>query len=238
MTSYEVSTQTLLEPVVFSVPPNKKRRKRKQSKDNLLFRKLDQFFSIRENFMIIYDITNQNSLLSLRLCEFICTTMARRGLMVTKKDGSKVYLDAAYQAYQDSKGKVLFDFFRRNPKTKFTMNKFDLILETNLAQLRCFRFAIEFGVIAYALANFRHIEESMSISTALKRKNRKPQDKKSLREVQKYPQAYAGIHQKETSKLMSCSLSRKKRPRVHMFVDSINLTLSPAGTRKVTTKDL
>ena len=126
------------------------------------FGNLDVFFDVQSNFSTMYSIVTKRDPISLRMLEYICTEMARDGLVTTNSDGSNVYLDAAYQQVLESKGKAMFDAFKRNKKTLFVLDKHGRSIETNLAQARFFEFAIQHGVIVFARKNFRRIEECMS----------------------------------------------------------------------------
>lgn len=126
------------------------------------FCNLDVFFDDQSNFDMMYSIVQKLDPISLRMCEFICTDMARNGLVTKHINGSDVYLDAAYQEVLESKGKAMFDVFKRNKRTIFVMDKHGRSIETNLAQVRFFEFAIKNGVIVFARKNFRHVESLMS----------------------------------------------------------------------------
>ena len=133
---------------------------------------LDKFFDDPDHFSEMYDIVTKGDAISLRMCEFICTDMARNGLVIERLDGTNVYLDAVYKDMLHSKGKAMFDVFRRNKKTLFMLDKHGRSLQTNLAQVRFFQFAITTGVIRFARANFRMIEGLMSKATVLRHKRK------------------------------------------------------------------
>lgn len=168
--AYAAKSLCLTDPAV----PFKKRSRNRMANRNMETRmkihikSLNKFYSNEEHFNTVYRIVNQKTVLSLRLLEFVCTHIAKQGLVLHVGEKT-VYLDSAYQDRLDSQGKVFFDPFRRNPKSRFIMEKFDKELDTNIAQLRFFKFAIRNGVIKYATENFRTIEAAMSEYTAHKR---------------------------------------------------------------------
>ena len=110
------------------------------------------------------EIVNKRSPVSLRMLEFTCTVMARSGMVVL--GALCISLEADYQDRIDSFGKKYFDFFRRDPDSKFLLRRFGRSLVTNIAQQRAFEFASTIGVIMYVKKNFRLIERLMSEATA------------------------------------------------------------------------
>jgi len=134
------------------------------------FRKMATFFNDRHRYEQMHEIINKQHVISLRLCEHVCTTMAKAGLRTTRADGASVYLDAAYKDKQDSQGKQLFDAFRRRKSSLFQFDRFNRTLLTNIAQLRFFEFLYTNGVLKYITENFRLVERSMSIYMENKKK--------------------------------------------------------------------
>jgi hypothetical protein len=215
MVAFAVYNGSLCDPLPVFIPSNrpkgcklrKKRGIRSMKKQNIHYSSLSRFFDKETHYNYLYNIVQQKSLLSLRLLEFICTTLSREGIIVTRlSSGEKVYLDAIYQDKMDSHGKQLFDPFRRNPNSKFTFCKFKKVVDTNIAQLRFFQFVIEYGVIAYAENNFRSIELKMSRDTA----------------------------KKKTSKLMgSPKPQRKRKCKPHVYSEQVQITFSPVSSCKI-----
>lgn len=174
MTAVGYNERTLQERI--KLPPVKKKSSRNlDTRRQIHFTMMRKFFSRNENaFNTMFDIVNQNSPISLRLLEFICTVMAKDGLTLTTPMSGFRSLSMLYQSHIESQGKGFFDPFRRNPKSKFTIKCFGKTIETNIAQLRFFRFAILNGVIQYAKDNFRDVETAMSEYTATRRHNNTP----------------------------------------------------------------
>lgn len=224
------------------------RRKRKtniKTRIHILFKKLNSFFDNEEHFNTMYSILKQESLVSLRLCQFICTTMARNGLITKDLAGNEVPLEEVHRSQQDSQGKVLFDPFCRNPKSRFLFTKFNRTVDTNIAQLRFMRFAITYGVISYALANFRHVEDLMSAATAARKNKRKNMTATARQRTKKKklftphtPKPVAGeitVHMdsmcspKRTKKSLSPT---RKLKYTHVHINSVRLTFSPSVKMK------
>ena len=164
-----------------------------KSLTHLHHKNLDRFFDDPAHFGEMYDIVTKRDAISLRMCEFICTDMACDGLVLERLDGTNIYLDAVYKNMLHSKGKVMFDVFRRNKKTLFMLDKHGRSLQTNLAQVRFFQFAITTGVIRFARANFRMIESLMSRATVLRQKrNRTKTTRRPSKKVKVKAHAYTG----------------------------------------------
>ena len=81
------------------------------------FKMLAGFFDDARSFAIMQSVVNKKNGISLRMLEFVCTTFARRGLVVDSPTGTKVNVDAAYQDALRAHGKAFFDAFRRNKST-------------------------------------------------------------------------------------------------------------------------
>jgi hypothetical protein len=155
--------------------------------------------------------------------------MAKEGLIVVCDDGTKVFLDSEYKAKMNSQGKIMFDPFRRNPKSKFTLAKFNKKVETNIAQLRFISFAIRKGVISYALKNFRMVESLMSKVTAEKKRAEKQKNKNPF-SIPQSPRAVAGV---VNSPKICHTKRRRSQPTYHQIHTSF-LLFSPSTKKKRT----
>ena len=131
------------------------------SKDSLFLTRLGVFFARKDRYMAMHDILCRRSKISLRMCDFVCTKMARQGLRVPGPDGNDVYVAAAYRDAQDSHGKLYFDAFRRSKTTPVRFDRFGKKLTTNVAQLRFFEFLITTGVLEYVKQNITKVESLM-----------------------------------------------------------------------------
>jgi hypothetical protein len=228
--AYAPKSHTLTDPLQ-RIAPVKPRRTRNSCK-GIHIKKLIGFYKDKVNFNILFDIVNQNSLLSLRLCEFVCTHLARKGLITKSLTGEDVHLDSAYQAARDWQGKSMFDPFCRDPLTKFKLNMFDKSTNTNVAQMRFIKFAIVNGVIAYALKNFRVVESKMSIHTAEMKKERalRCAGKRKLTTTQKSPKirSVAGVSTTEMGSPKVYSSPKRKRIRPYVHSRTVRMTFSPS----------
>jgi hypothetical protein len=183
--------------------PYKRHSRAMQKQNGIHFNALNLFFSDKKHFNVISSIVNQKSLISLRLLEFVCTHVAQTGLLVTKQDGSSVYLDTYYQDCLDSRGKQFFDPFRRNPRSRFMFTKFGKTIDTNIAQMRFFRFVINFGVIAYATDNYQELDVLMSRVTAKRKLLRK------------------------TNPAQARPRHKRKRGKPHVHITTVKLVFTP-----------
>jgi hypothetical protein len=166
--------------------------------------------------------------------------MAHNGLVVTNNKGKQIYIEEHYQAQMASHGKVMFDPFCRNPSTRFIFTKGTRCVDTNIAQLRFFRFAITSGLIKYAINNFRYVEELMSTVTANKRKKRRRRgvavSNKHTNLIQvKHkigctPKSFSGevtIHEDQQYNQYPVRSPKKRRVQPHIHVSNIHLVFSP-----------
>lgn len=142
----------------------------------VLLKKISAFFQTKGRFMAMYEVVHQNSLVSLRMCEFVCTAFAERqqGLWTTSENGELVDVELAYREWQDKDGKVHFDAFRRHKKCALVrMQMHGKSLLTNIAQLRFFQFMITNGILLYIKDNLRLIETAMSAHVAASRQHKR-----------------------------------------------------------------
>lgn len=107
-------------------------------RDDLL-RRANMFFSVRTNFEALHSILSKKKLISLRTLEFTVINF-------TKFVPNSLKMNGNYQVFLDSHGKRFFDAFRRHEKFNYTYEdkvNGDLMVATNVAQLRFLKFVIE-----------------------------------------------------------------------------------------------
>ena len=128
---------------------------------------LNEFYSKEDNFYALTEILTKQKRLSLRTLEFAASHSHKfqRGLK----------LHGVYQNYLDSNGKKYFDAFRRHQKFSYELNGKEV--ESNVAQLRFIKFALENGVVNWLSSptNVDSVEREMKrhINSRKKGKKRK-----------------------------------------------------------------
>jgi hypothetical protein len=209
MSAFAPPSLNLSDRVIIDDSKKLKNHRNLETRQCIHMKSVTRFFDKEDRVRTLVSIVNKQSAISLRLLEFVCTHMARCGLVLSRKDGTPLYLDALYKDRLESQGKSFFDPFRRNPKSRFVFHKFGMKVETNLAQLRFFQFAIKNGVIDYAKQNFRAVEEHMSEVSSQRKtpKKRKTTD----------PPRRLG--------------AKKKKTKPRMRTDTVHMDFTPKSKR-------
>jgi len=119
------------------------------SKQDLLLKSLDDFFSDEKNYSELSDILNHTSGISLRNIEWFVTNYAKtkRTKFVTPS-GNTVDIHIAYKASLGGYSKKFFDPFCRTERIQFKG------FTTTVAQLNFIRWCIRNGII-------RHIKQEV-----------------------------------------------------------------------------
>lgn len=114
------------------------------SKNNLLLKSLDDFFSDEKHFRELSDILNHNSGISLRNIEWFVTNYAKdKHTTFSTPSGNTINVHIAYKSSLGGYSKKLFDPFCRTERIEFKG------LVTTVAQLNFIRWCIRNGIIDY-----------------------------------------------------------------------------------------
>lgn len=147
-----------------------------ETKNDILLKKLTDFFWNNRNIHIMISIINGNSNISLRILDWFTTNYSKNYNVkynIVNKNNEielfKVYLQ--YKLQLKSFNKKLFDPFCRRSRIKFRYNN-DSMLITTLGQLNFFKWSIENNVIDYVKNNLEKIENDMIFSKKEKIKNK------------------------------------------------------------------
>lgn len=181
------------------------------ARDSLQYAIVDKFFSIPENFAILYSVLNNTNSktaataeqlqqdavvkqepgvalpefpqISLRTLEHLCTTYSQKQAAVYTFQGQTHSVDHEYTRFLSTHGKAKFDVFRRSPdKTFVKMEKFGKTIFTTLCQLLFFRAAIQNGILHYAVRHRASIEMDMADRLKEQRQSRRRRRRSSSRE--------------------------------------------------------
>lgn len=114
------------------------------SKNQILLKSLDDFFSDEKHFMELSDILSHNSGISLRNIEWFVTNYAKdRRTTFTTPTGTNIDVHIAYKSSLGGYSKKLFDPFCRTERIEFKG------LITTVAQLNFIRWCIRNGILEY-----------------------------------------------------------------------------------------
>lgn len=132
-------------------------------KQDALLRALNRYYSDPEKRKHLASIVGRKSAVSLRIIDWLTTNYAKKYNVVYHVDDGKrsfnVYLE--YKACLRSFSKKFFDPFARRERLDFDDGTGNTIT-TTLAQQNFFKWAIESGVIDYAIAHVADIENDMN----------------------------------------------------------------------------
>ena len=137
------------------------------NKHELIMKKIKCFFGEDANFQMIRPILLQESPISLRLLDWLCTNWARFNVVMldTFRNGVKekinLYLD--YKAHLKAYSKRSFDPFCRRERImlRFESDPEQRTFVSTTAQMNFFRWAVEAGVLEYCNTNISQIESDM-----------------------------------------------------------------------------
>jgi len=114
------------------------------SKDQILLKSLDEFFSDEKHFMELSDILGHNFGISLRNIEWFVTNYTKdKRTTFTTPAGTSIDVHIAYKSSLGGYSKKLFDPFCRTERIQFKG------LTTTVAQLNFIRWCIRNGIIEY-----------------------------------------------------------------------------------------
>jgi hypothetical protein len=114
------------------------------SKNQILLKSLDEFFSDDKYFMELRDILSHNSGISLRNIEWFVTNYAKdKRTTFTTPTGTNIDVHIAYKSSLGGYSKKLFDPFCRTERIEFKG------LTTTVAQLNFIRWCIRNGILDY-----------------------------------------------------------------------------------------
>lgn len=149
-----------------------------QSKQNLLLISLTRFFDNSTHMQTYLDIIKGNSILSLRLLDWLVTNYSKMNNVtydIELENGSSrsfnMFLN--YKTQLKAYSKKQFDPFQRRERISFNIQSNDGTSKhiSTVGQLNFFRWAIQNQVIEYAKQNIQSIEKSMNKGIANRKKH-------------------------------------------------------------------
>jgi len=140
------------------------------TQNELLLKKLLEFYNTNGNLDRMLSIINGNSRISLRIVDWFATNYAKKYYTVYDINNLrfKVYID--YKLKLKAYSKRRFDPFCRWDRIIIPYNHTSSI-QTTIGQLNFFKWALENGVVDYIDNNYLSIEKDMNSRNSTSRKN-------------------------------------------------------------------
>lgn len=137
-----------------------------------------RFYKSNTNVNQLVDIVAKNSKISLRVIDYLCTNYAKTHDVVYYIDKKPFNLYLQYRSQLKAYSKKQFDPFRRHERITIPVPESILPegkLETTVAQLNFFKWAIEKKVISFLEKkdNYDKIEKGMTTELLVKNSNSK-----------------------------------------------------------------
>ena len=185
--------------------------KKKSSHGLLMYSALYSYYATDAKKMnILIGIVSESTRLSLRLIDWFVTSYARRNNTVYNLNGERFHVYNVYQQMLTGYTKYFFDPFCRWERSYLPYEEGKTV-ETTVAQLHFFKWAIDSQLLTYIESNYADIESDM---------------KKCAAEI---------THQKEQQRLLSLSsssFSSSSSPSLSSGGDTLSLLPSLPRTRK------
>ena len=156
-----------------------------ESQNDLLLKKLMNYYGDEENFNKMLSIINGESKISLRIVDWFSTNYAKKNFTTYDLDTCprfKIYND--YKLKLKAYSKRRFDPFCRWDRIKVPFGNKEFSIETTIGQLNFFKWAIENKIIDYIESHYESIENDMNArnSTSRKKIEVKKNDSRKKRE--------------------------------------------------------
>jgi len=158
----------------------------KSQKQLCYYKMVDRFFkksTIEINKKMV-DIINANSIISLRVLEWVVTKSNKKSVNIKIGDNEYFSINIMYKAQLKSYKKKNFDPFRRDRKFYYSYDQIDDTKKvlTTLGQLNFFKWAISNKIIDYVEKHYEDINRSM-INYNKEEKIKKTEKKKKKVEI-------------------------------------------------------
>ena len=124
-----------------------------EKKQDLLLKSLLKFYKCDDHLKQLVNIIKSNNGISLRIIDYLCTNYAKKCdvmYYIDRKRPFNLYLQ--YRSQLKAYSKMQFDPFRRHERITIPIPEYLIetkVLETTVAQLNFFKWAIENKVIKY-----------------------------------------------------------------------------------------
>ena len=159
------------------------------SQNELLLKKLMEFYEKDNNLNKMLEIINGESQISLRIVDWFSTNYAKKNYTIyTLKNNSKSLRFKVYNDYKlmlKAYSKKRFDPFCRWQRITIPYGNDGYFIETTIGQLNFFKWALENEVIDYIKNNYKVIETDMNSrnSNSKKKSNQSSIERKKREEL-------------------------------------------------------
>jgi hypothetical protein len=146
-----------------------------ESADQVLLDSLKNFYSVQKHADQLREVLgNPDNPISLRSLDWLITNYSKKKNISYMLPGDvrvfNIFTD--YKSQLKSFSKRMFDCFKRRDRISFELAD-GTVLESTIAQLNMFRWAIRYQVLEYCRDHLREIEMDMNRGTKPKEKNGK-----------------------------------------------------------------
>jgi hypothetical protein len=158
-----------------------------EHKSKKLLDSLREYYSIKNRFYRIQSIINadpNSNNVSLRLVDWLITNYSKSKNIVYYVKGSPFNVHQSYKNMLKAYSKRLFDPFRRHGR--IVLEHEGNQLETTVAQLSFFRWAIENDILKYASENRDSIKKNMDFHTKNRSKDKRCELSKTTKGANMY----------------------------------------------------
>lgn len=135
------------------------------SQENILLQSLKKYYNKNNKALIIIDIINGTSNISIRLIDFLITNYSKKNNISYNINNINFNIYSNYKSQLKSFNKKYFDPFSRGSRIPyfflFTNNDEDCII-TTIGQLNFFRWYLEKNIHKYILNNFNILELALN----------------------------------------------------------------------------
>ena len=137
-----------------------------ENKSQKLLTSMQEYYKHRNRFSLIESIINTNpssNKVSLRLVDWLITNYSKSRNIVYSVNNNPFNIHQSYKNMLKAYSKRLFDPFRRH--TRVYLEHEGTVLETTVAQLSFFKWAIQNDVLKYAMEHKDDIKFDMDLHT-------------------------------------------------------------------------
>lgn len=131
-----------------------------ETKSEVLMESLQRFYSDAKHLRTLTDVLRNRTAVSLRTLDWLVTNYAKKKNIVYATPSKTINVYLEYKSCLKAFSKRAFDPFQRRDRISLTDADGEKMTST-IGQLNFFRFAIKYGVIAYALQHATDIESDM-----------------------------------------------------------------------------
>ena len=125
---------------------------------------LKRYYKNTNNSTQLFKVLHSNDAVSLRLIDWLVTNYSKEKMVVYKVNLNNFNMHQNYKDMLKAYSQKLFDPFRRHDRIFFNLTK-TVVIETTVAQLTFFKWAIDNDVLKYANKYKDQIKKHMDLHT-------------------------------------------------------------------------